>query len=161
MKCTNCGKEIDNNSTFCEFCGAKIKFLDKKIGIRWLLITSTLLVSISNIALSIIISNQDHLSNYLFDISNEWIVVFNSILAVISLISVFLTIKKHIYWNDCLTIWLYTIGNILPYCFIRSCFVSEYIINAIIVISIYYILFNVIQYAMRKKVASYVNKINS
>ena len=23
MKCTNCGKEIDNNSNFCEFCGAK------------------------------------------------------------------------------------------------------------------------------------------
>ncbi len=24
MKCTNCGKEIDNDSVFCEFCGAKV-----------------------------------------------------------------------------------------------------------------------------------------
>ena len=25
MKCPNCKQEIDNNSAFCEYCGAKIK----------------------------------------------------------------------------------------------------------------------------------------
>lgn len=24
MKCSNCGKEIDNNSLFCAYCGAKV-----------------------------------------------------------------------------------------------------------------------------------------
>ena len=26
MKCPNCGKEISNDSLFCEYCGAKINF---------------------------------------------------------------------------------------------------------------------------------------
>ena len=29
MKCENCGKEIEDDSLFCEFCGAKIIVEDK------------------------------------------------------------------------------------------------------------------------------------
>jgi len=30
MKCPNCGKEITDDSLFCEFCGAKVKKATKK-----------------------------------------------------------------------------------------------------------------------------------
>ena len=34
MKCPNCNQEIDNDSVFCDFCGAKIKQLPSGSGSR-------------------------------------------------------------------------------------------------------------------------------
>ena len=31
MNCPSCGKEIENNSKFCEFCGAKIEIIEEKV----------------------------------------------------------------------------------------------------------------------------------
>ncbi len=52
MKCTNCGKEIANESQFCEYCGAKVQQGSKegKIYIGWLLIISMLFLSLMNFA---------------------------------------------------------------------------------------------------------------
>lgn len=38
MKCPNCGKEIANDSKFCEFCGVIIQKSNKQVDIRWMLL---------------------------------------------------------------------------------------------------------------------------
>ena len=44
MKCQSCGKEIPNNSNFCEYCGAKVK----KKKSRWIAIAVLFAIVISS-----------------------------------------------------------------------------------------------------------------
>ena len=48
MNCTKCGKEIADNSKFCEYCGAKIGER-KSAKISWIFIITWFAVGISNI----------------------------------------------------------------------------------------------------------------
>jgi predicted nucleic acid-binding Zn ribbon protein len=51
MICPNCGKEIANDSQFCEFCGATIKENasnnSKQVNIRWALLPTMILTTIA------------------------------------------------------------------------------------------------------------------
>ena len=51
MKCPKCGKEIANDSQFCEYCGAQIKETtaqsEKSINIRWALIPAMIIATIA------------------------------------------------------------------------------------------------------------------
>ena len=47
MKCSKCGKDIANDSIFCEYCGLQIKRTQKKVDIRWVLLPAMLLTHIS------------------------------------------------------------------------------------------------------------------
>ena len=51
MKCPKCGKEIADDSQFCEFCGAQIKETtaqsEKSINIRWALILAMLIATVA------------------------------------------------------------------------------------------------------------------
>ena len=54
MKCPNCGKEIANDSQFCEFCGTQLVSAKKgaqeaSVHVRWLLFVSTLLLYLFNV----------------------------------------------------------------------------------------------------------------
>ena len=42
MKCSNCGKEIANDSLFCEYCGAKIQKSRKKT--LWIMLSACFIV---------------------------------------------------------------------------------------------------------------------
>ena len=49
MKCNHCGKEIANDSVFCEFCGTRTinaTGLTKKIDLRWCLLPTMIVTSI-------------------------------------------------------------------------------------------------------------------
>ena len=46
MKCPKCGKEIANDSNFCEFCGTQIKQDNvKKVDVRWCLLPAMLITT--------------------------------------------------------------------------------------------------------------------
>lgn len=48
MKCSKCGKEIANDSQFCEFCGAQMKKENaKRVDIRWALLPAMLIATIT------------------------------------------------------------------------------------------------------------------
>lgn len=47
MKCPKCGKEIANDSAFCEFCGAKTKRRNMQVDIRWALLPAMLLATLA------------------------------------------------------------------------------------------------------------------
>lgn len=46
MKCPKCGKEIANDSQFCEFCGAQARMGNKLVDIRWALLPAMLMSTI-------------------------------------------------------------------------------------------------------------------
>ena len=47
MKCPNCGREIANDSVFCEYCGATLKENasnnEKQVNVRWALLPAMLM----------------------------------------------------------------------------------------------------------------------
>lgn len=46
MKCSKCGKDIANDSNFCEFCGTQIKQDNvKKVDVRWCLLPAMLITT--------------------------------------------------------------------------------------------------------------------
>ena len=57
MKCSNCGKEIPNDSIFCEACGARIKKSRKAL---WIILSVVLAVVIAVVAFTIIKKEQEH-----------------------------------------------------------------------------------------------------
>ena len=57
MKCTKCGKEIPNDSIFCEFCGARMKKSRKAL---WIILSVVLAVVIAVVAFTIIKKEQEH-----------------------------------------------------------------------------------------------------
>lgn len=56
MKCPNCGKEIANESLFCEFCGAKVKKATKK-WVPW--VAGILACIVSFVVVASIIDKKD------------------------------------------------------------------------------------------------------
>ena len=63
MKCTKCGKEIPNDSLFCEFCGVQVKFSDalhkKSKRTLWIILSVVLAVVIAVVAFAIIQEQQE------------------------------------------------------------------------------------------------------
>ena len=56
MKCPNCGKEIANDSLFCEFCGAKVKKAAKK-WVPW--VAGILAFIVSFVVVSVLLDKDD------------------------------------------------------------------------------------------------------
>ena len=100
MKCPNCGKEIANDSQFCEFCGVKINLAStgdvKREGVvhvRWLLLIMTLLLCFLNMSFFYGWFMKDVYDEYsYFDSSTLWVVPILSF--VIFLVSFIITLKK-------------------------------------------------------------------
>ena len=51
MKCPKCGKEIANESQFCEFCGTQTRKGNKHVDIRWSLLPAMLITTVSMLGL--------------------------------------------------------------------------------------------------------------
>ena len=47
MKCPKCGKEIANDSLFCEYCGTQTKRGSKQVDIRWCLLPAMIIATIA------------------------------------------------------------------------------------------------------------------
>ena len=56
MKCPNCGKEIANDSLFCEYCGAKVKKATKK-WVPW--VAGILVFIVSFVVVSVLLDKDD------------------------------------------------------------------------------------------------------
>lgn len=63
MKCSNCGRDIPNDSIYCEFCGVQVKFSDtlhkKSKRTLWIILSVVLAVVIAVVAFAIIQEQQE------------------------------------------------------------------------------------------------------
>ena len=62
MKCPNCGKEIANDSNFCEYCGAKVVVSQSKKS-RWILFAAGLLLCVIGSIICLLLFNTDNIPN--------------------------------------------------------------------------------------------------
>lgn len=98
MKCPKCGKEIANDSKFCEYCGEK---LESKIAqksdqnFRSFLLVVTLLISVSNILFFKIYSYDSAARAHDFVDCGFWFLV-PVLIFIIAVICVVLYVKKKI-----------------------------------------------------------------
>ena len=93
MKCPSCGKEIAQESVFCEYCGTQLNVVKKGaeesvVHVRWLLLVSALLICFLNISFFYGMFIENAYDEYpYFDVSTLWIApVFSLILFISSLI---------------------------------------------------------------------------
>ena len=49
MKCSKCGKDIANDSYYCEYCGALIRESEYKVHVKWLLYLAMFFTCVINI----------------------------------------------------------------------------------------------------------------
>lgn len=98
MKCPKCGKEISNDSQFCEYCGTQLEAIQKVVQgglvhVRWLLYVATLLLCCMNVLLFYKDFVRPAFGEYsYFDTSTLWFVPV--LLLAIFVIGFVLSIKK-------------------------------------------------------------------
>lgn len=114
MKCPNCGKEIANDSLFCEFCGTQVASSknvaqEASVHVRWLLFVITLFLCLFNVFVFYQIFMDDVFEEYShFDTSLLWIVPAISL--ILFIIGLILSVKKKL--NGIYTIMLFLIFGI-------------------------------------------------
>lgn len=112
MKCSNCGKDIADNSKFCEFCGAKINRLKESLILsKWLYFIATFLCTLANMALASIWCEFDgmRIREYTF----AWQLVFMGIISLFAIVALIQTIRQRLHWHDCLIVWLFLTITVL------------------------------------------------
>lgn len=98
MKCPICGKEIADDSQFCEFCGTQLGSAKNVAGrgtvhVRWFLFVTTLLLCCMNVSLFYGMFEKSIFNEYsYFDVSTLWIVPI--LLLLLFIVSLILSIKK-------------------------------------------------------------------
>ena len=98
MKCPKCGKEISNDSQFCEYCGTQLGSAKNVAGrgtvhVRWFLFVTTLLLCCMNVSLFYGMFEKSIFNEYsYFDVSTLWIVPI--LLLLLFIVSLILSIKK-------------------------------------------------------------------
>ena len=115
MKCPECGKEIANDSQFCEFCGAQLNRVKESAGesvmhVRGFLRVSSLLVGLIHVSFfyGMFVENAYDVYPY-FDVSTLWIApVFSLVLLVTGLV---LSVRKRLKFIYTILLFLILVTN--------------------------------------------------
>ncbi len=161
MFCPKCGREIANDSAFCEYCGAKIGGkLDSRIHVRWLYFVSSLLVTWTSILLLTIYSDLywESRSSYGWYVMEEMSEIYYTVglvaLAVLATLSIVQAAKKQIRWNDSIVVIVLFLANLISWNEVGLFNVSttfQFLSVFSIVLTIYYLIFNYIVYRKTKQ----------
>ncbi len=110
MKCSKCGKEIANDSLFCEYCGTEIKKDNankesntKRVDIRWALLPAMLMATFMVMCIWGIGTCE------MFIVQNAYLGVILSI--IIFLITIWYSIKRRVPISFVLIMGLFLISN--------------------------------------------------
>ncbi len=110
MKCSKCGKEIANDSLFCEYCGTEIKEDNankgsntKRVDIRWALLPAMLMATFMVMCIWAIGTCE------MFIVRNAYLGVILSI--IIFLITIWYSIKRRVPISFVLIMGLFLISN--------------------------------------------------
>ena len=85
MKCPKCGKEIAEESKFCEYCGTKTIKQECKIYVGWILLTGLLFMSLLNFVFW-------HINDYgtAWSLSYNYLIVLQCVILLVGLTMFFL-----------------------------------------------------------------------